>query len=455
MARVNRFKSRPKYEPIVIKEELTPAELAFVEAHRDPEFFPEMEVFHAQKRLYPQNELAAHLVGYTGEISEKELDQPEFAKYEQGDIIGKAGIERQYNDILRGVDGQRRVVVDNRGHVREATDMKDAKPGKNLQLTIDLDLQVVAELAMEDKKGRGGGARSAHRRDPGDGQPARPTIRTSSPCGSSRRIGKRPDVESGQSPAEPGDSGATRAGIDIQAADGDRRPGNRRGRRLLYRALRRRGQLLRSLSQVPRHARRRFAAPRHRAILRRLLLQRRQPDGDRQDRFLRRGGRLRLARPASICRNEAEGIVPSTKWKIRTFRQKWYPGETISVSIGQGALTVTPLQLAHAIGGIAMGGVWYKPHLVKGHHEPPREWALDPSNVQKVVDGMYSVVNGGGTGARARLPGIEVCGKTGTAQLASNDVPERPQTDPGHEGQRMVCRLRAAKQSGDRGGGAV
>src|SRR2546421_11367449 len=119
VARVNRFKSRPKYEPIVIKEELTTAEVAFVEAHRDPEFFPEMEVFHSQKRLYPQNEVAAHMVGYTSEISDKELDMPEFAKYEQGDIVGKAGIERQYNDILRGIDGQRRVVVDNLGRVRQ------------------------------------------------------------------------------------------------------------------------------------------------------------------------------------------------------------------------------------------------------------------------------------------------------------------------------------------------
>jgi penicillin-binding protein 2 len=118
--------------------------------------------------------------------------------------------------------------------------------------------------------------------------------------------------------------------------------------------------------------------------------------------------------------NEAEGIVPSSQWKIRNYRQKWYAGETISVSIGQGALTVTPLQLASAIGGVAMGGVWYKPHLVKGHDEPPRKWALDPANVQKVVDGMYGVVNEGGTGVRAQLKGIEICGKTGSAQTASN-----------------------------------
>jgi penicillin-binding protein 2 len=107
---------------------------------------------------------------------------------------------------------------------------------------------------------------------------------------------------------------------------------------------------------------------------------------------------------------EADGVVPSPQWKIRNFRQKWYAGETPSVSIGQGALTITPIQLAHAVGGIAMGGIWYKPHLVKGHEEPPRKWALDPENVQKVVDGMYGVVNEGGTGVRARIPNLEVGG---------------------------------------------
>ena len=121
--------------------------------------------------------------------------------------------------------------------------------------------------------------------------------------------------------------------------------------------------------------------------------------------------------------HEAEGVVPSSKWKLRNFRQKWYAGETISVSIGQGALTVTPLQLARAYSGIALGGFWHHPHLVQdaGHTETPTSWALSPDNVREVIDGMYGVVNEGGTGVRARLPGVEVCGKTGTAQLASNE----------------------------------
>lgn len=418
-ARVNRFRSRPKYEPIVIKQELTPAELAFVEAHRDPEFFPEMEVFYSQKRLYPQNQLAAHLVGYTGEISEKELDMPEFAKYEQGDIVGKAGIERQYNETLRGIDGQRRVVVDNLGRVREATDMKDAKPGKNLQLTIDLDLQVVAELAMEDKKG------AVVALDPRNGEilamvsrpaydPNKFAVRILS--ADWRTLTSNPDnpllnraIQAQLAPGSTFKPLMALAGLETGAID-DQFTVHCGGGATFY------GRYFRCHQT---HG----ATSLHRGIAQSCDVY-----------FYNVGNRLGIDKIAFYADqsgfghrtgvdlpNEAEGVVPSSQWKIRNFRQKWYAGETISVSIGQGALTITPLQLARAIGGIAMGGIWHKPHLVKGHDEPPHEWALDPVNVQKVVDGMYAVVNEGGTGIRARLPNIEVCGKTGSAQTASNE----------------------------------
>jgi penicillin-binding protein 2 len=121
--------------------------------------------------------------------------------------------------------------------------------------------------------------------------------------------------------------------------------------------------------------------------------------------------------------SEAEGVVPSSAWKMRNFRLKWYAGETISVAIGQGALTATPLQLAYALGGLAMGGVWHRPHLVRDpeRKEPPRIAKIDPANAAKVVAGLYAAVNEGGTGVRAQLSGVSVCGKTGTSQLASNE----------------------------------
>jgi penicillin-binding protein 2 len=120
--------------------------------------------------------------------------------------------------------------------------------------------------------------------------------------------------------------------------------------------------------------------------------------------------------------NERESTMPSTKWKLRLSRQKWYAGETISVGIGQGAITVSPLELAVAEGGLGNRGKWMQPHLLLG--APPkilREGHFNPDNVEKVIAGMYAVVNEEhGTGRTAALPGIKVCGKTGTAQLASN-----------------------------------
>ena len=100
--RLKRFRKRPTYEPIIIKEELTPGELAFVESHRDPGTFPEMELIHAQKRLYPREGFAAHVIGYVGEVSENELNTAEFIDYEQGDVVGKQGLERQYNKPSHG-----------------------------------------------------------------------------------------------------------------------------------------------------------------------------------------------------------------------------------------------------------------------------------------------------------------------------------------------------------------
>jgi len=422
VAHIERYKSRPRYEPIIIKEELTPAEVAFVEAHRDPEFFPEMELIHAQRRLYPQNGFAAHLIGYTGEVSEEELDSPEFARYNPGDIVGKFGIERQYNDILMGVDGQRQVVVDNRGRERDVLGIKEAIPGRNLQLTIDLDLQAVAELAMEGRKG------AVVALDPRNGEVlamvSRPTFDPNKFAVRIRPadwkdIAGDPDkplfnraIQAQFAPGSTFKPLVALAGLESGAID-DQFTVHCSGGASFY------GRYFKCW-QKHGHG----TVSLHKGIVQSCDVY-----------FYNVGNRTGIDKLAFYAEmagmgsrtgidlpHEASGTVPSTRWAARTYRRKWYAGETISVSIGQGALTVTPLQLAAAEAGVAMGGVWYKPHLVKGAKIPaPRTWALSPDNVQKVVDGMYGVVNEGGTGVRARLPGIEVCGKTGTAQLASNE----------------------------------
>jgi penicillin-binding protein 2 len=420
LLQLKRYRGRPKYEPIIIKQELTPADIAFVESHKDPEFFPELELIHAQRRLYPQNGFAAHVMGYTGEISESELDEPEFAKYDAGSVIGKFGIEKQYNDILTGVDGQRQVIVDNRGREREVLGTKEAIPGKNLQLSIDLDLQAVAELVLEGRKG------AVVALDPRNGEvlamASRPTF---DPNKFSVRIKSSDWKELLGNPDHPLLNRATQAqfapgstfkplmaiaGLETGAVD-DQFTVHCPGGATFYGHYYKCHEVDGTVSL-------------HKGIVRSCDVY-----------FYNVGNRLGIdpialyatqagyGHPTGVdLPGEASGVIPSSEWKIRNFRQKWYAGETISVSIGQGATTVTPIQLARAIGGIAMGGIWYKPHLLKSAKpEPPHQFALNPDNVAKVVSGMCGVVNEGGTGVRARIPGFEVCGKTGTAQLASNE----------------------------------
>lgn len=427
--RLYRFRTRPRYEPIIIKEELNPAEIAFVEAHRDADGFPELELVHAHRRLYPQNGLAAHVIGYVGEVSETELNTPEFIKYEPGDVIGKAGIERQHNDHLMGIDGQRQVLVDNLGRERRLIGFKPATPGRNLQLTIDLDLQVVAELAMEGRKG------AVVALDPRNGEilamVSRPAFdpnkfATRIRAQDWKDLVSNPDhpllnraIQAQLAPGSTFKPVVALAGLETGAIDEGFRvrcPGGAVFYGNYFKCWVKHGHGVVDL---------------HKGLV------------ESCDVFFynvgNRVGIDDIARYAQLVGfgrktgidlpHEAEGVVPSSEWKMRQFRQKWYAGETISVAIGQGALTVTPLQLAYAIGGLAMGGVWYRPHLVKQEtgKEPPRVEKIDLRSASKVVYGMYGVVNEpGGTGARARLPGVSVCGKTGTAQLASSQLLKNP-----------------------------
>jgi penicillin-binding protein 2 len=422
--RVHRFNA-PKYVPIVIKEELTPGELSFVASHRDPDSFPELDIIVAQRRLYPKDGVAAHVIGYVGEVSDAELNSEEFARYHPGDVIGKEGIERQYNDLLMGTDGKRQVEVDNLGNERRVLDSQPAIPGKNLQLTIDLDLQVVAELAMENRRG------AVVALDPRTGEVLAMVSRPAyDPNLFAARIRSKDWNELVKNPAHPLLNRAIQAqfapgstfkpivalaGLETGAIDDQFKVSCGGGASFYGRYFR--CHKVHGWTEL------------HKGIVQSC-----------DTFFYNVGNRLGIDRIAQYAElaglghrtgidlpHEAEGVMPSTRWKMRNFREKWYAGETISVAIGQGAVAVTPIQLATAIGGIAAGGIWQTPHLVKDapHLAPARRADLNPENVQKVIYGMYGVVNEGGTGGRALIPGLNVCGKTGSAQIISNDLAKR------------------------------
>jgi penicillin-binding protein 2 len=407
---------------IIIKDQLDRDEIAFVQSHQDPGTYPEMDLIRSWRRQYPQDGFAAHVVGYVGEVSESELNAPAFIDYHQGDIIGKDGLERQYDHILRGTDGQERVLVDNMGHERQMVTAKQAVSGKDLRTTIDLDLQAVAELSMEGKRG------AVVALNPENGEVlamvSRPTFDPNKFTGRISRTDwneiagdkEKPLLNRAiQAQLAPGSTFKPilgLAGLEEGAVDDKTQfvcPGGASFYGHYFACHLKGGHGAISL---------------HRAIAQSCDVY-----------FYNVGNKLgidRIAHYADLAGigrrtgidlpNETQGTMPSTKWKLRMSRQKWYAGETISVAIGQGAVTVSPLQIASALGGLGAGGRWFKPHLVET--DKPvllRQGSFNPANLEEVISGMYAVVNEGGTGRAALLTNVKVCGKTGTAQVASSD----------------------------------
>jgi penicillin-binding protein 2 len=418
--KIRRMGNRPQ---IIIKDQLTRDEMAWVESHQDSSAYPEMQIIKAWRRQYPQDGFAAHVVGYVGEINEAELDSPQFIDYHQGDIIGKDGLERQYDQTLRGVDGQQRVLVDNMGRERQVENAQEAVPGKDLRTTLDLDIQAVAELSMEGKRG------SVVALDPRNGavlaMVSRPTFDPNKFTG---RISRTDWNQIATDPYKPLMNRAIQAqlapgstfkpimalaGLETGVIDGETHFHCSGGASFYghYFAC----HIKRGHGDIELH----------RAIAQSCDVF-----------FYNVGNRLGIDRIAQYAElagighktgidlpNETQGTMPSTRWKMRMFRQKWYAGETISVAIGQGAVTVSPLQIVTALGGLGAGGKWYKPHLLEG--ERPvlvRKGNFHRENLEQVISGMYGVVNEGGTGRAAILPDVKVCGKTGTAQVASTNL---------------------------------
>ena len=430
---------KPSFEPIFLKDDITPDERAFIEAHRDE--LPELDTLMVHRRLYPKDGFMAHMIGYVGEVSEEMLNTPRFELYQRGDIVGQSGVELYYNDVLMGKDGSRRVLVDSKGREvgRPAKDANIAAiPGHKLKLTIDLDIQKAAELAMQGKNG------ALVAMDPRNGEilamVSRPTF---DPNDFSVRISGKEWKELTEDPNHPLLNKAIQAQLApgsvfkiIMAVAGTNEgiaqnlhvncPGGgtfygRYFKCWVVAEHRVHGEV--DLTKAIYQSCDVFFY----TLAERLGI----------EKIARWAGALGIGKKTGIdLPNEASGIMPSEEWKMRTFRQKWYPGEVISVGIGQGAVATTPIQLARAIAGIAMGGTLYRPHVVRPEDLPSEYRQLATSNLPDVVhvpmnsqawvtitDAMSDVVRPGvGTAGMEHLEGIDFAGKTGSAQVISNTL---------------------------------
>jgi penicillin-binding protein 2 len=426
MDQLDNARNLPKFQPIVIKPEATKADVAFIESHRSD--IPLLEMLMVHRRRYLPGAFMAHASGYVGEVSEQQIEASD-GKLRPGDFVGKSGLEREYNDLLQGTDGMRRVIVNSVGKEVDRLPTQEAIPGKQIQLTIDYDLQQVAEQSLGARPG------AVVALDPRTGEAL---AMVSHPAPDPNDFAIRISADQWKRFNEDPEHPLLNRAIQAQLAPGsvfkivtatamleDKNPPENfttfcPGYATFY------GRQFKCwVYGKSSHG----VVSLHKAILEscdiffynvgmRLGI----------DRLSYYGSKLGIGHKTGIdLPSEEPGLMPSAEWVERVFHRKWYAGETISVSTGQGAVITTPLQLARMIGGIAMGGVFKQPHLLKDAPNVGEErFELSEPTVQKITDAMYGVVNeDGGTARNVRLPGIEVSGKSGTAQVIGYATRER------------------------------
>jgi penicillin-binding protein 2 len=429
--RVNRRRREPSYRPIVLIDNASREQVIAVNA-RKAELGAAIVVQEVPTRKYPTSDMAAHLFGYVGEITEGQLSRPEYEGIDAGAIVGQSGVERAFNRMLMGEDGDKYVVVNSLGREISTLDEQPPVEGRRVQLTIDADLQRAAEDAFR-HFGYNGAAAVL---DPNSGEvlslvslpafdPNKFAVGIDRASWSALITDRLKPLQNRalQATYSPGSTFK----IVVAAAaleEGLVKPDHRvycggggvfHGR--YFQCHRREGHG----SVDMRHAMEKSCNVYFYALGNMLGVDRIHKWAS----LLGLGERNRIDLP-----NEVSGLVPSTEWKRRVMKERWYAGETISVAIGQGQVNVTPLSQAVMMMTIANGGIRYTPHVLKAVDEgegwadmpappPLSRVAMKDSTIKALHDGLWMAVNAAGTGGRARIPGRDVSGKTGTAQVIS------------------------------------
>jgi penicillin-binding protein 2 len=427
---VDRHRREPAYRPIVVIQDATLDQVAAVTARRLDFELPDVVVQEVPTRQYPSQGLAAHLIGYVGEASNQQVTAEGLAA---GTIVGQSGVERIYNRDLMGEDGARRVVVNSVG--REIRELEEVAPteGHRIQLSINYAMQRAAEDAFR-AYGYWG---SAVVLDPRNGDVlALTSLPAYDPNAFSTGIDRatwaalntdklRPlqnrAIQGRYSPGSTFKVVVATAALEEGLVTADHRVFCAGGASFY-------GRFFKCLGHHGwmdmRHAIEKSCNTYFYTLGNMVGI----------DRLYEYSEKLGLAGKSRIdLPNEIESIVPSTEWKKQRTGERWYPGETISVAIGQGQLSVTPMSMAVMMATVANGGTRHVPRLVKAvdtgdgrgwqpvtpPDNPFKPFVMKPETMAALHDGLWLAVNGAGTAGRARIPGRDVSGKTGTAQVIS------------------------------------
>jgi penicillin-binding protein 2 len=420
--RIEKYKSLPAFKPIIVKDNLALDDVSRIEARKMD--LPELVLETEPKRNYPFGTLAAHVIGYMQELTMDEL-RTLYTDRRMGDMIGRTGAEGVWESRLAGTDGKIVEVVDSQGRKKDELERIEPKQNPKLVLSLDYDLQAKAGELLAGKEG----AIVAL-----DAKTGEVLTLASFPTYDPNKFITRFTPEEWMSLVNNPDNPLLDRSIQGQYAPGS-----------VFKLVMASGALDSGVisdqttffcggtAEIYGRPFRCWFEPGHGSLnLYEAIRQScniyfynvgRRMDIDEIARYARELG---LGSKTGIdIPGEKSGLVPSSEWKKKTTGAPWYPGETISVAIGHGALQVTPLQIACLTAIIANRGVKVRPHLLAAAPTESEPVEISRLTFEKVIEGMWRSANAGGTGQLAKVEGFDVCGKTGSTQTVSRETAEK------------------------------
>ncbi|MCA1623310.1 MAG: penicillin-binding protein 2 [Acidobacteria bacterium] len=448
--RLNFIKKQPEFETLVLKENATIQDIVWVESHNSE--YPELRIELQPQRFYPHGKMMAHVLGYVGEISPKQLEKPEVKEkgFRPGDIVGKGGLEQYYDEFLRGRPGHRKVVVDSRGRVQNEIEVVPPQAGQDLISTIDLDLQIAAEEQLANSVTKRGTIISM---DPNNGEIL---VMASAPSFDPNTFVTRSTTPEGRKEISGYYTNEQRPLLN-RAIQGRYHPGSTWKIPESVAALQQ-GAITVARSNIVcgggitignKHTR---CMGNHGSPALPYAITK-SCDGYYYRLALKMGieGLIKMVeefeydKPTGVDLPNEKATRTPKYWKpyVEKREGKWSDIRTVFASIGQDTVEATPISMLRAVSVVGVEGKMFVPHLLKEFkpvsaigeeaepnfiperasfgfsHAEPKIIEMTPQQNKLVLEGMWGVVNAGGTAARLKMANFEIAGKTGTAQVAA------------------------------------